>query len=161
MLCDFLEHPSLVIAAQSASPVTMPPTVGSMGFDIPIWLGLGTVGLWSALDAYLERSGIGGGNCGVCGGRHCIYGRLANHQMASSIPLHALEELEDLRHLFAHNFAGQADAGFMGRKRHVLAGQQPIALSCGQSFSGQSLMLEPAALKYYSARVAETLAILQ
>jgi hypothetical protein len=36
-------------------PVSMPPSVGNMGFDVSLWLGLGLVGLWSALDAFAEK----------------------------------------------------------------------------------------------------------
>lgn len=161
MLYDFLRQPSLAAAAQSASPVTMPPTLGSMGLDVPLWVGLGTVGLWSALDAYLERMGVGGTLCPVCGRATCIYGRLCTHNNASAMPLRALEELEDFRHLYAHNFAGHVDADYLLRKRHVLTGAQPVALSCGQLFNAPSLTLEPTALKHYAARVSETLVLLQ
>jgi hypothetical protein len=53
-MCDFIEHPAIKAAAAGATPVTMPPEVGALGFDIPFWAGFGTVGLWAALDALRE-----------------------------------------------------------------------------------------------------------
>ena len=161
MLCDFLSHPKLIAAAQSASPVTMPQTVGSMGFDASLWVGLGVVGLWSALDAYLERSAVVASKCTICDRRTCIHGRLVGHHQAALLPLRVLEELEDLRHLFAHNFSGLVDADYTARKRHVLGQAQPVPLSCGVSFTGLWLVLDAAALKHYASRVSETLASLQ
>jgi len=65
-MCDFIEHPAIKAAAAGATPVTMPPEVGALGFDIPFWAGFGTVGLWAALDAFSERAGLGGGTCDTC-----------------------------------------------------------------------------------------------
>ena len=44
-LCDFLEHPEIAEAIHRAAPVTVPHDVGALGFDAPLWIGLGTVGL--------------------------------------------------------------------------------------------------------------------
>jgi hypothetical protein len=68
-LCNFLEHPGIQEAADKHVPVAMPTTVGGLGFDIPIWIGLGVVGLWAALDAYAERTFVNKKKCGVCGSR--------------------------------------------------------------------------------------------
>jgi hypothetical protein len=54
-LCNFLEHPGIREAAEKHVFVTMPRDVGALGFDRPLWLGLGIVGVWAALDAYAER----------------------------------------------------------------------------------------------------------
>jgi len=34
-MCDFIEHPAIKAAAAGATPLTMPPEVGALGFDIP------------------------------------------------------------------------------------------------------------------------------
>jgi hypothetical protein len=52
MLCDFMENPAVVKAVQDAIPFTgITRDPGALGFDIPQWAGLGTVGIWAALDA--------------------------------------------------------------------------------------------------------------
>lgn len=156
MLCDFLEHPELEKAAASASPVTMPPTVGSMGFDIHLWAGLGVVGLWAALDAYAEHSSFAKTPCATCGRPGCLVGRLV---AKCQIALHrqALEEMEDLRHLFAHNFYGNVDANYLAKKRHVLGGAAPLQLSCGALFDGTNVRLIGEHLRQYSSAASSLL----
>ena len=149
MLCHFLEHPALTKAAASASPVTMPATISSMGFDVPTWVGFGLVGLWAALDAYADRSGLRG-KCGLCARPGCLVGRLATTGRISSTQQVVLYELEDLRHLFAHNFAGHADAGYFIRKRHTLVQGQSLTLSCGAMFNGARVELWSGALQHYA-----------
>src|SRR5947209_14097115 len=119
-MCEFIEHPAIKAAAAGATPVTMPREVGALGFDIPFWAGLGTVSLWAALDAFSERAGLGGGaTCGTCKSRNCIVARFSRVQGTDRA---SLGELEDLRHLYAHNYAGEADDKYFGQKpRHVLA----------------------------------------
>jgi hypothetical protein len=57
-MCDFIEHPAIRQAVeQEMVPVTMPRTVEAL-VDISVWVGLGTVGLWAALDAFAERTGF-------------------------------------------------------------------------------------------------------
>jgi hypothetical protein len=56
MLCDFMENPAVIKCVEDAIPKSMPGLVGSLGFDIPLWVGLGLVGLWAALDAFAERA---------------------------------------------------------------------------------------------------------
>jgi hypothetical protein len=160
-LCGFLRNPAVVAAAQSSSPVSMPPTIGSMGFDVPLWVGLGVVGLWASLDAYLERTTNKQAKCAICSSRTCIFHRLHRHPNFSAMPSQAIAELEDLRHLFAHNFAGVADAAYMIRTRHVIRAPLPVTLSCGASVSGDALALPPSALQHYASRVSETLVLLQ
>lgn len=159
-LCEFLDNPHLQAAIHASTPLSMPQAVGSMGFDEPLWIGLGLVGLWAVLDASLERSRIAS-KCKSCGRATCIVGRLNRHPHAQAMPMRSMEELEDLRHLYAHNFAGSVDVTYTGRRRHLLSGTPPIALSCGVSFAGESLNLPASALKYYANCVSETLTALQ
>jgi hypothetical protein len=56
MMCDFIENPAVRSAVEQAVPVTMPRAPGALGFDIPLWVGLGIVGLWAALDGLAERA---------------------------------------------------------------------------------------------------------
>ena len=109
-LCDFLAHPEIEQAIHRGAPVTVPHDIGALGFDAPLWIGLGTVGLWSALDAYADRSSFPKTECSRCKRRGCVSGRLSATGKLSVPQELALAELEDIRHLFAHNYAGQADA---------------------------------------------------
>lgn len=56
MMCDFIEHPEIKTAVEQAVPVPMPRAPGALGFDIPLWVGLGTVGLWAALDGFSVKA---------------------------------------------------------------------------------------------------------
>jgi hypothetical protein len=76
-LCDFLAHPGMQVALGSV-PVSMPHDVGSLGFDTPLWVGLGIVGLWSALDAFAERAGIPATKCLACDRSNCLSARLTS-----------------------------------------------------------------------------------
>ena len=96
-------------ALDHSLPVSMPHDVGSLGFDAPLWVGLGIVGLWSALDAFAERAGIPITKCAACDGPNCLSSRLTSTGKLSVADERALKELEDVRHLFAHNYAGRAD----------------------------------------------------
>jgi len=160
LLSDFLEHPALSTAATSASPVTMPPTLGSMGFDVPLWLGFGVVGLWAALDSYLERTLRSSSKCSKCHRPGCLVGRLLGTGKLA-VPSKPLEELEDLRHLYAHNFAGTTDPQYFTRPRHVLATPTPATLSCGAQYNGSQVALAPSHLRFYADRARETLQCLQ
>jgi hypothetical protein len=44
MMCDFLKNPIITQAIENGVPVTMPRLPGALGFDIPLWVGLGMVG---------------------------------------------------------------------------------------------------------------------
>jgi hypothetical protein len=48
MMCDFYDTTNKDVVEKFV-PVSMPASVGSLGFDIPLWVGLGTVGLWAPL----------------------------------------------------------------------------------------------------------------
>jgi hypothetical protein len=156
-LCDFLVHPGLVAAIESNVPVTMPQTPGALGFDTGIWLGLGMVGLWAALDAFAERSGLPSSKCGTCGGKFCLSSRLASTGKLTPSECVALSELEDVRHLFAHNFSGQADALYFKWPRHVLNAMAHCTLSSGATFNGSAITLQPPHLRYYATQSREVL----
>jgi hypothetical protein len=61
-----------------------------------------------------------------------------------------LAELEDLRHLYAHNYAGETDVEYSARKRHVLVRGTPIQLTVGSYFDGQRIQLGLPQLKSYA-----------
>lgn len=150
MLCDFVASPVIQAAVERAVPVTMPPAIGALGFDIPLWLGLGTVGLWAALDAFAERAALTSARCEVCGLR-CLPRRFVDH--TQGVEGQALAELEDLRHLYAHNYAGETDAEYARRPRHFLVRGTPAQLTVGAQFDGVRIQLDLAHLREY-ARVA-------
>ena len=135
-------------AVEEAVPVTMPPLVGSLGFDIPLWAGLGMVGLWAALDGFAETAGFAKVLCATCG-RNCIPPRFACYTQGNEGTL--LNELEDLRHLYAHNYAsGEADQDYFKRKRHVLKCGKEKQSTCGAKFDGRRIALDLPSLRMYS-----------
>jgi hypothetical protein len=150
-VCDFIEHASIKNAVEQAVPVSMPRLPGAMGFDIPLWVGLGTVGLWAALDAFAERAGLkpSKSHCPKCKKKSCISALFAGYMKGNENQI--LQELEDFRHLYAHNDAGEADTEyFRYGKRHVLAAGTTTQLSCGAQFYGHSLSLDLQHLRYYA-----------
>jgi hypothetical protein len=150
-LCNFLEHPVIKETVEKNVPVTMPRDVGAFGFDTPIWIGLGIVGIWAALDAYAERHLSRANKCSVCG-RRCLGARYVSirHLIPGAVA-QALDELDDLRNLFAHNFAGDVDAEYLSTPRHILRPNAPIILSSGAHFSGTHVDLKVQHLRYYCA----------
>src|SRR5260221_8494701 len=82
IMCDFIENPAIRTAIEQAVPVTMPRAPGALGFDISLWVGLGMVGLWAALDGFFERAALPDLLCTTCG-RHCIPARFAAHTHGS------------------------------------------------------------------------------
>lgn len=155
-LCDFLAHPGMRSALDASVPVSMPHDVGSLGFDAPLWVGLGMVGLWSALDAFAERAGIARVKCLVCDSKNCLSSRLTNTSKLNVVDERALKEMEDVRHLFAHNYAGRADAEYFNKKkRHVLKSGVSVSLSSGAKFDGGSISLTVAHLRYYADQSRE------
>jgi hypothetical protein len=151
MMCDFIEHPAIRTAVEQAVPVSMPRLVGALGFDIPLWVGLGAVGLWAALDGFSERAGLPWRKCPICG-HHCMPQRFAAVQNSDG-----LKELEDMRHLYAHNYAGEADKEYFCRPRHVLKPNGPVQLTCGATFDGSRLNLDLTHLRNYSRMVKRVL----
>jgi len=146
-LCDFIDHPVISSAVRQGAPVPMRPAVGTFGFDVPLWIGLGTVGLWASLDAFAERSGMNTAKCSTCGIR-CVGQRFAVHCHGSE--RFSLDELEDLRHLYAHNYAGEADECYAARRRHVLIRGQAVDLTVGSRFDGHFIRLDHHHLKAYA-----------
>jgi hypothetical protein len=135
MLCNFLENPAIKAAVEQSVPVSTPNDPGSLGLDVPLWVGLGTVGLWAALDAFAERAGLQH-ECPTCG-RKCIVAAYTDKFEGAEDQ--AFAELEDLRHLYAHNYAGEADEEYLKRCRHVLKPGVRVQLSCGAVFDGRQL----------------------
>jgi hypothetical protein len=153
-LCDFLAHPGLAAGIKSSVPVTMPQSERSLGFDTPLWVGLGIVGLWAALDAFAERVAppTTKSKCPTCG-KCCFPSRLTSTGKLDVADEWTLEEVEDLRNLFAHNYAGHADAEYFGkRKRHVLASGVRTSLSSGAVFNGEYISLTSAHLRHYAGQ---------
>ena len=155
MMCGFIENPAVQTAVQQAVPVTMPFAPGALGFDIPLWVGLGTVGLWAALDGFAERAALADPTCATCG-RHCVPAKYGAHVHGNEGP--SLAELEDLRHLYAHNYAGEADDEYFGpqadpRRRHVLARGVPSQLTSGGQFDGRRVQLDLPHLRAYAQSV--------
>jgi len=160
-ICRFFEDPAIKGAIEEAVPCTMPQTAGGLGFDVPIWMGLGVVGLWSALDAFLDRAGFSRkAKCTVCDRANCVFGRFETSGKFAANRISFLKEVEDLRHLHAHNFAGHVDTGFRNRKRHLpdaFMSPPQTALSSGAQFDGRSLVLNVSHLRYYCDRATEIL----
>jgi len=152
-LCDFIEHPAIKTAVEQAVPVSMPPEVGALGFDIPLWVGLGIVGLWAALDGFSERAELRWQKCPICG-HHCMPQRFAT---AGAQNNDGLKELEDIRHLYALNYAGDADSEYFRRTRHVLKPNVSVQLTCGAKFDGSRLNLDLTYLRNYSRVVKQVL----
>jgi hypothetical protein len=148
-MCNIIEDP---IIAERLVPASMPQTVGSL-VDISVWVGLGSVGLWAALDAFADRAGLNGPQCPICKRKSCI---AARYQGKLGQRLKDLEELDDIRNLYAHN-AGQIDDKYFDfdpdHPRHVLLRGCPTQLTCGAQFTGSRLSLNLFHLRRYSCMV--------
>jgi hypothetical protein len=155
MMCDFFDHAAIKTAVEQAVPVTMPRAPGALGFDIPLWVGLGMVGLWAALDGFADRAGLKKPTCTTCRMR-CIPTRFASYTQGNESQ--SLKELEDLRHLYAHNYAGEADDEYFKiRTRHVLQRGFATQLTCGAAFDGRRPWLDLPHLRMYSCTVQSVL----
>ena len=75
-MCDFIGNPVVQKAVEEAVPVTMARKPGALGFDEPLWVGLGLVGIWAALDGYADRAKLPKKACSTCG-RHCIHAEVS------------------------------------------------------------------------------------
>ena len=64
------------------------------------------VALWAALDGFADRAGLKQPTCTTCRMRR-IPTRFTSYTQGNESQ--SLKELEDLRHLYAHNYAGEAD----------------------------------------------------
>jgi hypothetical protein len=147
-ICDFIDHPAVKRAVEQAVPVTLPRAPDAMGFVTELWAGLGIVGLWAALDGYADRAELTRKRCRICN-RRCISARFADQLEGNEGQI--LNELEDLRHLYAHNLAGEADETYFNHgQRHVLRPGEVVRLSSGAQFDGRRLSLGLHHLRMYS-----------
>jgi hypothetical protein len=157
MMRDFFENQEIKNAVERAVPVCMPRLPGALGFDMSLWVGLATVGLWAALDGFAERAALPRPKCKICT-RCCVPARFAGHVQGDE--RRSIEELEDLRNLYAHNYAGETDDEYFnfGRKRrHVLIRNTLVKLTCGAQFNGQRVHLDLPHLQMYSRTVQSLL----
>jgi hypothetical protein len=155
-MCDVFRDPVLQVVTREGSWVPVPtahPEIHLSG--IPVWVGFGTVALWAALDAFAERAELAKSKCPICD-RYCIWRRFSGHARDSEGQ--SLKELEDLRHLYAHNYAGDADAQYFRRPRHILQSSVPKQLSCGAQFDGQRAWIDLMHLRWYACMVQRVLA---
>lgn len=134
-------------------PVCLPQDrMRAAGIDPDLWYGLGIVGVWAAIDAFGERKT----------GKDGQLQRFKNDVAAGQAKI--LSELDDLRSLFAHNFAGVADHKYLTHcRRSCLKLGQPYRLSCGYQFNGKEderIKLALSDLKYYISQAREILACL-
>jgi hypothetical protein len=156
MMCDFKEHPVIKEAIEQNVPVTMPRLAGSLGFDVRLWVGLGMVSLWAALDGFSERAGLvkaAKTNCPTCRRRRCISHLFAPYAGGEK---RSLDELDN-RHLYVHHYAFEADDEYFRHSRHFLVRDVPAQLSCGAHFNGRQLALELRDLRAYAATVQRVL----
>jgi hypothetical protein len=144
-LCDFIEHPATREAIEQKIVPAPMPRVRNAVVDMSVWVGLGIVGLWAALDAFAERAELNGSF------REWFRGQANEGQ--------SLMELEDIRHLHAHNYAGEADEEYFNSKyrRHVLKSGKVTQLTCGAQFNGHRLSLDLQDLRYYACTVRRVL----
>jgi len=159
-MCDFIEHPAIKEAIeQKMVPRPLPPVVNAV-VDISVWVGLGTVGLWAALDAFAERADFQksrAAQCPTCKRSGCISARFAGYTHGNES--RCLEELEDLRHLYAHNYSGEADDKYFDPRhpRHVLAPGTSMQLASRAHFDGARLRLDLSHLRWYASTVRSVL----
>jgi hypothetical protein len=105
-----------------------------------------------ALDGFAERASLKKLVCSTCGRKGCITSRFASYTQDNEGE--SLKELEDLRHLYAHNYAGDADEQYFKiRKRHVLNAGAVTQLTCGASFNGHRASLDVPHLRMYAQTV--------
>jgi hypothetical protein len=124
------------------------------GLHTEAWHGLGIVGLWAAIDAYCERVSHKG----------AIVAML-DSKLSAVLPADLLAicaELDDLRNLYAHNFAGHADAKYFDRKRYALAPGQALDLASGAKFDGttNTVHVDINHLEFYCERARDILGVL-
>jgi hypothetical protein len=139
-MCDFIENEAIKKAVEQAVPVSMPRSVGALGFDIPFWVGLGVVGLWAALDEFSTRA--------------CLKGDFPTRFPCQGNEGQSLEELDDIRHLYAH-YAGETNDEYFDfrDRRRVLCRGVSRQLTCGAQFNGNTLSLDLSHLRNYAHTV--------
>lgn len=116
--------------------------------------------IWAGLDAYAERASLSRAPCARCGAPCSMSPFTTSSRPLTAAMVEAQYELDDLRHLFAHNFAGRADARyFAAKKRHVFAFGKVVPLSSGARFDGTYISLAISHLRYYADQAGEILRI--
>ena len=119
-----------------------------------LWVGLGIVGVWAALDAFGEARGLSGGG---------LYPRFQTRVTPRQIVI--LRELDDLRNLLAHNIAGVASGEFFLKKnRRLLQVGTAPTFTCGCRFSGvegDRIVLTLEQFLYYVGQAEEILSALR
>ena len=113
---------------------------------ISVWVGLGIVGLWAALDAFAKRAEL--------------EGSFPKQFRCQANEEQTLMEVQDIRKLYAHNYAGEADGKYFNNpkhKRHVLKSGKVMQLTCGAQFNGHRLSLDLRDLRYYARTVRSVL----
>jgi hypothetical protein len=125
------------------------------GLYTEAWHGLGVVGLWAAIDAYCERVGHK-----VSEVQHVLSGIIPENLPDDLFTVWG--EMDDLRHLYAHNFAGRADDVYFKRKRHTLAAGESQTLKSGTKSDGTTNTVHIAVdqLRFYCGRARDVLAVL-
>jgi hypothetical protein len=156
-MCDIykdLRADIVLVTGEKALPLLRKPLEVNLVGPPPVWIGLGTVGLWAALDAFGERAELSRSRCPICN-RHCIWKRFSGHTRNSEGQ--SLKEFEDLRHLYAHHYAGNADDQYFRRPRHILRYSVPRQLTCGAQFDGQRAWIDLMHLRWYACAVQSVL----
>jgi hypothetical protein len=85
----------------------------------------------------------------------CISRRFARNTQGNEGQ--SLNEFEDLRHLYAHNYAGEADAKYFKHKRHVFVSYVTTPLTCGAEFDGRRLSPDLLHLRKYASTAQSVL----
>ena len=150
-MCDFIENPAIQETVRNKIvPVSMVSDINSV-LKISVCVGLGIVGLWASLDAFAERTNLTKW-CPTCRGeKNCVWARFEPY--ASGDEGEVLKELQDLRHLYAHNYAGEADSKYFSRSRHVLQSDKSRQLKSNALFSGNQPHLDLTHLRTYAFTV--------
>lgn len=124
-------------------PVTMPPDrIAAAGSEAHIFVGLGVVGLWAVIDAYCERKWQK---------KVKVKGKLSGDLQTR------WSEIDDMRNLYAHNFAGVADSPYWqcpngnARSRGVFQKGIRYDLAGGGWFDGERIYASIDVLKAYIA----------
>ena len=140
-------------------PVSMlQDRIRAAGVDPDLWYGLGIVGVWAAIDAFVERM-IPEQPKKPKQRQEWLKSRLDTTEYTAFL------ELDDLRNLFAHNFAGVVDQTYLDHpRRHYLKLGADCKLDCGYQFkglAGERVALTLAHFKHYIAQARDIVAALR
>ena len=88
----------------------------------------------------------------------CISRRFARNTQGNEGQ--SLNEFEDLRHLYAHNYAGEADAKYFKHKRHVFVSYVTTPLTCAIRWPPTvARSAPPSEVRQHSTECAGTLSV--